>query len=36
MVGTFDVGDENGKILARKWMERGWYIPMATGAHDVL
>ena len=36
MVGTFDVGDDNGKLLARKWMERGWYIPMATNASDVL
>jgi thiamine kinase-like enzyme len=36
MVGTFDVGDDNGKILAHKWMERGWYIPMATNAREVL
>lgn len=36
MVGTFDVGDENGKLLARKWTERGWYIPMATNASEVL
>lgn len=36
MVGTFDVGDDNGKLLARKWMERGWYIPMATNASEVL
>lgn len=36
MVGTFDVGDENGKLLAGKWMERGWYIPMATNAADIL
>ena len=36
MVGGFDVGDENGKLLARRWMERGWHIPLATNAHEIL
>jgi hypothetical protein len=36
MVASFDVGDENGKLLSRRWMERGWHIPMATNAREIL
>lgn len=36
MVASFDVGDENGKLLSRRWMERGWHIPMATKAREIL
>jgi len=36
MVASFDVGDDNGKLLARRWMERGWHIPVAINARQIL
>jgi hypothetical protein len=36
MVASFDVGDENGKLLSRRWMERGWHIPVAINAREIL
>ena len=35
-VGGFDMGDEKGKQLAEKWMMRGWYLPVAVNAREIL
>ena len=35
-VGGFDMGDDKGKQLAERWMMRGWYLPIAVQAREVL
>jgi hypothetical protein len=35
-VGGFDMGDDKGKQLAERWMMRGWYLPIAANARQVL
>ena len=35
-VAGFDMGDEKGKKLAERWMMRGWLLPTAVNAREVL
>ncbi|MSO59177.1 MAG: DUF1679 domain-containing protein [Ilumatobacteraceae bacterium] len=35
-VGGFNMGDEKGKQLAERWMMRGWLLPTAAHAREVL
>jgi len=35
-VGGFDMGDAKGKQLAERWLTRGWYLPVAANAREVL
>ena len=35
-VSGFDMGDDKGKQLAERWMMRGWYLPIAVNAREVL